>query len=298
MQKAKSLIGKEIAQETLLALRVQVVEAEKKEKNAPGLAVIMVGDDPASALYVRNKKKACHKVGIAFHDYHFEKDEEEKNILDAIDFLNNDSLINGIIVQLPLPTGFDTAKIINAISPLKDVDGFHPENINKISEVIANKKRIAPAAMEKIQESVTPPVLKAILKLLDQIEEPLKEKKGFIVAKNEIFAGPLKEVVGLKEIDIEIISPDEKELARKLQKVDIIITAAGRPRFLKGDMIKEGAIVIDVGTTLVDGKTIGDADFLDCEKKAAYISPVPGGIGPLTVSYLLENVVKLWKNKN
>lgn len=290
MNETKILSGKEIAEEILLSLRAKMVEAEENKKNLPAFAVVLVGNDPASVLYVRNKKRACYKVGIQFNDYCFPKESREKDVLETIEFLNNDPLINGIIVQLPLPKFFDTAKIINAISPEKDVDGFHPENINKLLAV-ANGDQTVNGQMLLL----TPPVLKAVITLIDEVEEPLAGKNGIIIAKNEIFANPLMKVLKLKKIALDILSPDSGNLADVLQKADIIISAAGRPDFVNGGMIKENAIIIDVGTTLVDEKLIGDVDFADCAGKASYISPVPGGIGPLTVAYLLENVVKIWE---
>lgn len=288
MNKAKILSGKEIAQETLLSLRSKIVEAQENKKILPALAVVLVGNDPASVLYVRNKKRACHKIGIEFNDYCFCKEASEKDILETIEFLNDDPAFYGIIVQLPLPKSFDTAKIINAISPEKDVDGFHPENVKKLLAA-------ANGSMDKNGILLTPPVIKAVITLTDAIEEPLKGKKGVIVAKNEIFANPLMQILKLKKLELDIASPDSGELSDILKASDIIISAAGRPGFIKGEMIKNGSIIIDVGTALVDGKLFGDADFADCEDKASYISPVPGGIGPLTVAYLLENVVKVWE---
>ncbi len=286
----KILSGKEISKDVLLGLRAKIVEAEKKEENLPSLAVILIGNDPASILYVRNKKRACHKVGIGFNDYCFAADASENDILEILEFLNNDSSVYGIIVQLPLPKNLDTAKIINSISPAKDVDGFHPENIKKLLAA-------ANGGIEKNGELLTPPVLKAVMTLLDGVEEPLAGKKGIIIAKNEIFARPLEEIVKLKKIDLEIISPESNNLIDKAQNSDIIISAAGWPFFIKREMIKQDAILIDVGTTLVDEKLLGDVDFKGCEDKASYITPVPGGIGPLTVAYLLENVVKIWEGK-
>ncbi|MFH0854247.1 MAG: bifunctional 5,10-methylenetetrahydrofolate dehydrogenase/5,10-methenyltetrahydrofolate cyclohydrolase [bacterium] len=279
---AKILSGKELAEDVFFALRKKVVKAEKGGERTPGLAVILAGEDEASKLYVRNKKRACYKVGIAFNDYYFTKDAKEAEILETIEFLNNDPSIFGIIAQLPLPYGFDAGKIIRAISPEKDVDGFHPDNIEKFISFIHSD-------IEKIDEIMSPPVIKAVIALLDQVNESIIGKRAVIISKNEIFAKPLLETVKLKKVDAEIIAPEK--IDDKLKKADIIISAVGHPNFLKGEMIKDDVIIIDVGTTLVDGKIVGDADFKSCDKKASYISPVPGGIGPLTVAYLLENVI-------
>ncbi|MFH1030376.1 MAG: bifunctional 5,10-methylenetetrahydrofolate dehydrogenase/5,10-methenyltetrahydrofolate cyclohydrolase [bacterium] len=281
----KILSGKEIADEILLNLRKKIVENENKNRIEPGFAVIMVGNDPASGLYVRNKKKACYKVGINFNDYHFAENANEDEILETIKFLNNDPSIFGIIVQLPLPENFGTSKIMKVILPKKDVDGFHPENIEKLISFLNSD-------LEDIDKIISPPVLKATITLLDQIEF-LEGKKAVIISKNEIFAMPLREAISLKGIDAEIVLPFDK--IDSLKEKDIIISAIGSPNFLKGKMIKEGAAIIDVGTTLVNGKLVGDVDFKSCEKKCSYISPVPGGVGPLTVAYLLENVIKAWE---
>lgn len=313
---SKILQGKELAEEVLFSLREKIVKAEKSgNEHMPGLAAVMVGEDEASKLYVRNKKKACHKIGISFHDYRLEENSNEEAILETINFLNNDLAVHGIIVQLPLPKGFNTEKIIKSISPKKDVDGFHPANIEKFTNFLHGDIKDAVQIMP-------PPVIKAVISLLEKVEELVMGKKAFIISKNEIFAEPLLETVKLKKIDAEIIAPDKvgrspalrlspparaggvrdssahPDAGGKLKQADIIITAVGIPNFLRGEMIKDEAIIIDVGTTLVDGKLVGDADFKSCEKKVSYISPVPGGIGPLTVAYLLENTVRAWEIQN
>lgn len=328
---SKILQGKELAEEVLFSLREKIVKAEKSgNEHLPGLATVMVGEDEASKLYVRNKKRACHKVGMSFHDYWFEDGAKEEEVLETIDFLNNDPAVRGIIVQLPLPKEFNTEKIIKSISPKKDVDGFHPVNLKKFKSALspfacpasmAGEGGASPLSsleggMGGVNAIVVPPVVKAVVALLDQVEEPIKGKSAVIISKNEIFAEPLLEAVKLKKVNIEIIAQDKamrspalrlsgvrdsfahSDAGGKLKQADIIITAVGIPNFLKGEMIKYEAIIIDVGTTLVDGKLVGDADFKSCEKKASYISPVPGGIGPLTVAYLLENTVKAWEIQN
>ncbi|MFC1615461.1 bifunctional 5,10-methylenetetrahydrofolate dehydrogenase/5,10-methenyltetrahydrofolate cyclohydrolase [Patescibacteria group bacterium] len=284
-KKTEILSGNELAEEVLLSLRNNIVNAKNKSKKSPGLAIIRVGEDPASILYVRNKKKACEKIGINFHEYCFCDDTEEKDILIAISFLNDDPDISGIIVQLPLPKELNADKIIQAINPLKDVDGFNYDNIQKLEGAIV---------LKNLDGVIFPPTLMAVMTLLSEVEEDLAGKKAIIVSKNNFFASPLISLLKFKDIDSEIISPDDKDLRNKLKKSDIVIIAIGAPDFLKPNMIKEGTVIIDVGTTLKNGKILGDAD-VGCAKKASYISPVPGGVGPLTVAYLLKNVVEFWE---
>lgn len=288
---AKSISGKELAEEILLSLRDKIIKTEKIGKRPPSLAVFMAGNDPASALYVRTKKKTAHKLGIIFHDYGC-NNKDEKELLESIDFINKDETVDGIMVQLPLPKGFNTGKIIKLIDPRKDVDGFHPDNLKKFNNTLLpplNGGTDIPIDM------IAPPTLKAVITLLDSVREKLEGKTAVIISKNEIFADPLKVLLNLKNIKTKIVHPEDKKIYEILKKSDIVIIAIGKSKFLKGEMIKEDAIIIDVGTTLVNGKLFGDVDFKSCAKKASYISPVPGGVGPLTVAYLLENVVNAWE---
>ncbi|MFH1192131.1 MAG: bifunctional 5,10-methylenetetrahydrofolate dehydrogenase/5,10-methenyltetrahydrofolate cyclohydrolase [bacterium] len=282
---AKRLSGKELAEQILLSLREKIIKAEKNGKRPPSLAVFMAGNDPASALYVRTKKKTAHKLGIIFHDYCCNS-KDEKELLESIDFINKDESVDGIMAQLPLPKGFNTDKIIKLIDPRKDVDGFHPDNLKKFEA--GNISLLETRA-------IMPPTLKAVIALLDSIGEELGGKTAAIISRNEIFADPLKAMLNLKDIKTEIAHTEDKKISGILKKSGIVIIAIGSPDFLKGDMIKDDVIIIDVGTTLIDEKLFGDVDFKSCAKKAFYISPVPGGVGPLTVAYLLENVVNAWE---
>ncbi len=286
---AQSIRGKELAEQILLPLREKIIKAEKNGKRLPSFAVFMVGNDPASALYVRTKKKTAHKLGIIFHDYCCNsKDEQE--LLESIDFLNKDDSVDGIIVQLPLPEGFNTDKVIKLIDPRKDVDGFHPDNLNSF-----NNKIVSADSRTLLGEIIAPPTLKAVITLLDSTGGELEGKRAVIISRNEIFAEPLKNILSLRNIDASIMSFDNENLLEAVKESDIIVSAVGEPNFLKGEMIKDDAIIIDVGTTLIDEKLFGDVDFKSCAEKASYISPVPGGVGPLTVAYLLENVVNAWE---
>lgn len=286
---AQSVGGKEMAEKILLSLREKIIKIEKNGGSPPSLAIIMAGNDPASALYVRKiKKKAANKIGVIFHDYCC-NDKNEKELLESIEFLNNDETVDGIMVQLPLPKGFDADKAIKLINPRKDVDGFHPDNLKKFDGT--ENTHLGDS------DIIVPPTLKAIITLLDSIDEKLEGKEAIIISRNEIFANPLKSLLNLKNIKTAIVHPEDQKLSKILKKSDIIITAIGSPHFLKKEMIKDDAIIIDVGTTLVNGKLFGDVDFKSCAKKASYISPVPGGVGPLTVAYLLENVINAREKK-
>lgn len=290
MSKLNILYGKDLADKILLDLREKIVEGEKLGKiERPGLAAVMVGEDPASFLYIKNKKKACQKVGIDFHSYNLPENANDGDVLEVISFLNNDPTVFGIIAQLPLPDKFDVEKIVSSILAQKDVDGFNKKNLealNLLSSFPVETKNLS---------FVIPPTINAIFDLLDMTKEVLMGKKAVIISKGEIFGKHLERILKIRSIDAKILHPDEGNFFSKLSEADIIIIAIGNPGFLKEEMVKEGAIIIDVGTTLVEDELIGDVDLYSCAKKVSYISPVPGGVGPLTVAYLLKNLVDLWE---
>ncbi len=266
-KQAQILDGQKLAEEIELDLAKEINTSGKR----PGLAAILVGDDPASELYIKLKEKKAGEVGIDFHKYLCNQaccqEITEQELEDMVKFLNEDPMIDGIIVQLPLPSQYDTQKIIDAIDPSKDVDGFHPENT-----------------------SVIPPTVASIIELLKATKEELADKKTLIIGKSSIFLNGLekfiKQELGIKSVKTDdSIPPDSKNF-------DIIIIAIGRGQVLKKDMIKDGAIVIDVGINKLHQKTIGDVDPQVAEV-ASYFSPVPGGVGPLTVACLLKNTYLL-----
>jgi len=266
--------GKKIAAEIRAEIKKEIAELGI----VPGLAVILVGADPASHLYVGLKEKAAAEVGIHFEKYLFFATEPEEKIIAKIQELNARPDIHGIIVQLPLPQGYDENKIIAAIDPKKDADGFHPENI----------KKILAGGMENI-----PPVLTGILKLIESTGTELKNKKITILANSEILAKPLEKILTGNDIQT-IITP--ATLTTEISDADIVISVLGRAKIITADAIKPGAILIDVGTTrLDDGTTVGDVDFASASEKASWITPVPGGVGPMTVAELLQNVLHLAK---
>jgi len=263
---AQLINGKKIADEILLDIKKHVAKQETK----PGLAAILVGDDPASKLYLKLKKEACDKVGINFHSYLLDKNYSEDNILEVINFLNNDPETTGIILQLPLPEKFNQDKLINAIKPAKDVDGFHP------------------------QTKVISPNVLGIIELLKQTKVDLKNKKVIILSNSEIFSQPFKKL--LPESKVKYLNPKipSSKLKAQSQQADVLIVAIGKPNFIKPNMVKKDAIIIDVGINKVKGKTIGDVDP-KVDKVAAFRSPVPGGVGPMTVAMLLQNLSNMQK---
>lgn len=268
--------GSKLSEEIIEKVAKQV----KKNNLKLGLAAILIGDNKASKIYLKLKKKACHDAGIEFHDYLLSSDAQEKDILSLIDFLNNDPDITSIIVQLPLPKGFNTDKIINAISPLKDVDGFHKQNLDNFYK---NKPCIVSG------------LCLGIMELIESAKVKLDGKKAVIICNSIIFGKPLEKLLKEKKIKPKTILANNKDIKKETLNSDIIIVAAGKKDFLTADMVNKDAIIIDVGINKVKGKTYGDCDFEEISKKTEYISPVPGGVGPMTVAMLLENILNCYK---
>lgn len=273
---AKLIDGKAIAEQIQKQVRREIVELGLK----PGLAVFLVGDDEASKLYVKLKEKACKKVGIDFHKYLIDADVSMPEVVEAIKFLDADEHIDAILVQLPLPKKYDTQTVINAIEPTKDVDGFHPKTLQ---------------AFLTEKADFIPGLSLGIIRLIESTGEPLVKKQAVILANSDIFSAPLQKILEGKGMRVQVVSSKATNLDAITSKADVLVTAVGKPGFVGADMIKEGAIVIDVGTTKVDESVTGDVDFDSAKAKAGYITPVPGGVGPVTVAMLLENTVKLAK---
>ncbi len=273
---AEIIDGKKIAEEIKADLAKEIFQNFYK----PNLAVILVGSDPASQLYVSLKKQAAKKVGIEFHEYLMPENTPQEKILEAIDFLNHDENIDAILIQLPLPNNLNTDKIIQSIDPAKDVDGFHPENIKKL---LNNETNFIPGL----------PL--GIIKLLESTKENLANKKAVIIAKSEIFYQPLKKLLNNLKVETEIVDPKDKNIKDKTKTADILISAVGLAFFITADMVKDKAIVIDVGTNKVNDYTVGDVDYSSVFEKTSHITPVPGGVGPMTVAMLLYNTLQLYK---
>jgi len=254
---------------------------ESKKIN-PSLAVILVGNDPASLTYVRNKTKECLEVGISPKDYHLHEDTPEEKLLELIGNLNKDDDIDGILVQLPLPKHINTNKILNAIFPYKDVDGFHPENVGKL---MIGTPFIEPC---------TP---KGVIRLLEHYGISVEGKRAVVLGRSNIVGKPMAIMLLHRNATVTICHSKTKDLSEITKQADILVSAIGIPNFVKADMIKKDAVVIDVGINKVEengkSKLVGDVDFENVKEVASYITPVPGGVGPMTRAMLLENTVNL-----
>lgn len=268
---AQIIDGKKIAKQ----IRAEVKQRIKASGVRPGLAVILVGSDPASHCYVGLKEKACAEVGINSEKYLYFASEPEKKIIAKIKELNQRDDIYGILVQLPLPNQ-DEDKVIAAIDPRKDIDGFHPENLSLLDE--DRPHLISPVAL-------------GVMKLIESTGRPIAGLQAVFVG-SELFAKPTIHLLEEQDVEAKIIAPDDPELTNNSKTADILITAVGRPNLITGSMIKPGAIVIDIGTTKIDGRIVGDVEFESAGHEAGWITPVPGGVGPMTVAYLMVNVLK------
>ncbi len=247
----------------------------------PGLAVILVGDNEASKVYVRNKEAACKKVGMLAEQHNLPADTSEEKLLQLIDTLNSDSKIHGILVQLPLPPHIKEQKILEALLPEKDADGFHPVNMGNL---LIGRNTVIPC---------TP---FGILKILESISYPLEGKEAVVVGRSNIVGKPIAVLLLQKHATVTICHTRTKNMAEKISRADIVIAAVGRPHLIKGEWIKPGAVVIDVGMNrLPNGKLTGDVEFEEAKKRASYITPVPGGVGPMTITMLLWNTLQAAK---
>ena len=273
----KIINGKLLAQN----LRDSIANEVKQYSRPPGLAVILVGDDEASQLYVRNKSKACVEVGFYSDQIHKSANITEEELLSEVNRLNENQTIDGILVQLPLPSHIDSNKIIEAIIPEKDVDGFSSENVGKLS---LNKPFISPC---------TP---KGIMKMIASIKYELKGKDCVIIGASNIVGRPMAMELLNAGATVLVCHKHTKDITDKVKTADVVIAAAGVAHLVKEDWVKEGAVVIDVGINrLKDGSLAGDVDFNAVKDKASAISPVPGGVGPMTIAVLLENTLTAYK---
>jgi len=271
--------GKQIAQDLRNSIKGKVKELDR----APGLAVILVGDDPASAVYVRNKDNACKEVGFYSEKINKSADITQDELLDEIKRLNNDDKIDGILVQLPLPAHLDANLVIETISPEKDVDGFHSENIGKLMQ---NKSYLRPC---------TP---KGVMTMLETTGIDLVGKNAVVVGASNIVGRPMAMELLNARATVTICNSKTQDLPGKLKQADIVVAAVGIPQMVQGDWIKAGAIVIDVGINRLDsGKLVGDVDFDSAKEVASWITPVPGGVGPMTIATLLENTLTAFENR-
>ena len=249
----------------------------------PGLAVVLVGDDPASRTYVSMKEKACQKAGIYSQERQLPEDTSEAELLALIDRLNRDERIDGILVQLPLPKQIDTARVIESIDPRKDVDGFHPYNFGRL------------AAGNPLFQPCTP---YGIMKLLDETGVDLTGKEVVVVGRSNIVGKPVALMCLARHATVTICHSRTRDLPRRVVQGDVVIAAVGKAQMIKGEWIKEGAVVIDVGINRVEGnRLVGDVDFAAACRRASAITPVPGGVGPMTITMLLANTVESSKRR-
>ncbi|MCK4751926.1 MAG: bifunctional methylenetetrahydrofolate dehydrogenase/methenyltetrahydrofolate cyclohydrolase FolD [Planctomycetes bacterium] len=284
---AQIIDGKQVASQMRAELKTEVAEL-KKENIVPGLGVILVGEDPASQSYVTAKERACENIGIYSDDNRLSADITQKELLALIDKMNNDPKINGILVQLPLPDHINESEILLAISPEKDVDGFHPTNIGKM---VAGQKAFLPCTPH------------GIIQLLQRSGVKIEGAEVVIVGRSNIVGKPIANMLIQKaptgNATVTVCHTRTKNLAEHTKRADIIIAAAGRPNTITADMVKDGVVIIDVGVNRVDDTTkkkgyrlAGDVDFEAVKEKASLITPVPGGVGPMTITMLLYNTVE------
>jgi 5,10-methylene-tetrahydrofolate dehydrogenase/Methenyl tetrahydrofolate cyclohydrolase len=274
---AEIIDGKKVSEHIRKEIAEEVEKLQNETGITPGLAAVLVGENPASQVYVRNKRKACGEVGIYSEEYKLPEETTEDELLSLIRRLNEDEKIHGILVQLPLPKQINEAKILRTVSPLKDVDGFHPENVGLLVE--GNPRFI----------SCTP---HGIIKLLDYYGIEIQGKEAVVVGRSNIVGKPVSLLLLHRHATVTICHSRTKPLEEVTRRADILVAAIGRAKFITENMVKEGAVVIDVGINrLPDGKLVGDVDFEGVREKASLITPVPGGVGPMTIAMLLWNTL-------
>ena len=280
---AQIISGKEVAQKVREGIKTEVAEMLEKTGKRPGLAVIIVGEDPASQVYVRNKAKGCEEVGFHSEVYRLEENTSMEELLALVDRLNKDENIHGILCQLPLPKHLDETAVILAIDPDKDVDAFHPVNTGKI--MIGNY-------------SFLPCTPAGVMELIASTGVDISGKECVVVGRSNIVGKPQAMLLLQKNGTVTICHSRTKDLKETTRRADILVVAVGRANFITGDMVKDGAIVVDVGINRgEDGKLVGDVHFESCEKVASYITPVPGGVGPMTITMLLKNTLTAAKQQ-
>lgn len=252
-------------------------------KRAPGLAVILVGADPASQVYVGSKRRSCEEIGITSQSYDLPETTSEQELLALIDQLNADETIDGILVQLPLPKQINSEAIIERIDPKKDVDGFHPYNVGRLCQRIPTLRACTPYG---------------VMKLLETTGIDLHGKHAVIVGASNIVGRPMSLELLLAGATVTVTHRFTKDLESHVRQADILVVAVGKPNLVPGEWVKEGAVVIDVGINRIDGKLVGDVGFESASQKASYITPVPGGVGPMTVAMLMHNTLYAYEHNN
>lgn len=278
---AQVIDGKKCAADVRAKVAAGVQDLIRTKNVKPGLAVILVGEDPASQVYVKNKGKAAEEAGLASWQFNYPKDVEPSKVFTKIDELNRDKNVHGILVQMPLPKQFDSAKVIEAISPDKDVDGFHPVSVGKLTSGLPGLRPCTPVGC---------------IHLLDVAGAKLEGAEAVVVGRSNIVGKPVALLLLERHATVTICHSRSRDLGEIVSRADVVIAAVGKPRMVKGEWIKKGAFVIDVGINrLPDGKLCGDVDYDAAKEKAAAITPVPGGVGPMTIAYLLHNTLEAAK---
>lgn len=276
----KLIDGKAVSAEVKEQLAEEVKRFVASGLRAPALAVILVGDDPASAVYVRNKKRACEQIGITSLEFILPAETEEDSLLALIDRLSSDDGVDGILVQMPLPQHIDAKKVIEAISPDKDVDAFHPYNVGLLNMGTPRFLPCTPAG---------------VMRLLSHYGISVAGKDCVVVGRSNIVGKPMSALLLAENATVTVCHSKTKSLESHLSRADVVIAAVGRAEMIGGECLKEGAVVIDVGINRTDEGLKGDCDFDSCSQRASYITPVPGGVGPMTIAILMENTVKSFK---
>lgn len=275
---AQIIDGKAVAQATRGQVAIRVQQRLAAGKRAPGLAVVLVGADPASQVYVGSKRKACEEVGFVSFSYDLPADTKQQQLINLIDQLNADTAVDGILVQLPLPAGLDSSAILERINPLKDVDGFHPYNIGRLAQRMPALRPCTP---------------KGIIKLLQSTGVQIRGMDAVVVGASNIVGRPMALELLLAGCTTTVCHKFTKNLEQQVRRADLLVVAVGKPEFIPGDWVKPGALVIDVGINRLDsGKLVGDVEFDKAVEHARFITPVPGGVGPMTVACLIENTLE------
>ena len=275
---AQIIDGKALAQQIRERIAKDVVDLVAKKGVRPGLAAILVGDDPASHIYVRNKQKACDAAGIYVDENKLPASTTQAELLRLIEKVNADPKIHGILVQLPLPKHIDSKVVLDAVSPLKDADGFHPYNFGRLVEG------------NPIFEACTP---KGVIKMIESTGVPIEGKRAVVLGRSNIVGKPVALLLLHRHATVTICHSKTRDLPAVCREADILVVAIGKAKFVTAAMVREGAMVIDVGTNrTAEGKVVGDVDYEPVSQKAGWISPVPGGVGPMTIAMLLDNTLE------
>lgn len=277
---AKIIDGKLVASVCRQNIKEEIAEYKAKTGKEIGLAVVLVGDDPASAIYVRNKIKACEEVGVKSYAYKYDADMSEEDLVALVEKLNNDDNIQGILVQLPLPKHINEERIVALVSDEKDVDGFSEVSIGRLIQGKPCFRSCTPAG---------------VMKLLEYYNIDVSGKHAVVIGRSNNVGKPMAMMLLEKNATVTICHSRTKNIAEITKQADILVSAVGRAHFVTADMVKEGAVVVDIGMNKLDGKTVGDVDFAAVEPKASYITPVPGGVGPMTITMLMANTLQVVK---